>query len=74
MIYEYACAVHGWVFLSVSCYPLSTPFAQGHAVIEEERKGNTVSRAGLGHCPSVSCKTLNGALPQMKKKVAQKEE
>lgn len=52
------------MFLSVGCYPLCTPFAQGDAVIEVERKGNAANRPGLGHCPSVSWKTLNGALPQ----------
>lgn len=64
MIHEYDCAVQGWVFFSVSCYPLGTPFGQGDAVIKVERKRNTASRPGLGHRPSVSWKTLNGALPQ----------
>lgn len=50
--------------MSVSCYPLETPLAQGEALIEVERKGTVESRPGLSRPPSVSWKTLHGALPQ----------
>lgn len=49
-------------------------FGQGDEVSEVERKGNTVRGAGLGHCPSVSWKTLMGPFLKMGEKVALNEE
>lgn len=62
----YECAVHRPVL--TACVPACEGplceslslflFGQGDAVSEVERKGNIVNRAGLGHHPSVSWKTL----------------